>query len=394
MKNKMKTRSLILNFKYLVAGATIGFVSWGHTPVFVCLSVLLYVLYFYAPTRTNFFIAAVGYYLATSRGLLEGITIYYKNFLYGFGIWLAAGLIISTAWILFWGNSPRTKSITFILANILIIVPPIGLVGWSNPILSTGLFLPGFGFFGVAIFIVGNILINTCVMWQKRLFSIAVILLCVLALNHNFTPINNLKIAQTNTKFGELYDDKKLDYIANFQLQNKYLSKVYKTKNDYVLLPENAVGNWNESNMMVWADLNAHKTVLAGASIQNKKNPKLSDNVLLQIKKSGYEVLYRQRVPVLISMWRPWEDRGTNAYLFYQNPVINIEGLGNSGILICYEQLLVYTLFETMFYEPDQIIAISNLWWASGTSIKKIEIASLELVSVLFGVPLSLSLNE
>lgn len=380
-------------FRYAAAGAIIGFISWGHAPVFVAVSILMLFLYFQAETRLNFFVAVFAYYLAGSRGLLTGTITYYNQVAFGFGIWIGSALIISIAWVIFWSNSPRAKQLFFLLASLLVILPPFGLVGWTNPLLAAGLIFPSWGFFGIAALIGAIIAINIFA-GRNRWIVAAPAVVLVMLFNYNFQPVLDTKLATVNTEFGELYNEEKPDFIADFKRQNDYLNEAYSAKGEFVLMPENAVGRWTDLNMMAWADLSPEKTVLTGATILDPKHPKLYDNVLLKIKNSGYEILYRQRVPVLISMWRPWEDTGTNAYLFKQNPVVSIDGMGRVGVMICYEQLLFYTLMETMAYKPERIIAVSNLWWAKGTSIKEIEVASLELTSSLFGVPLAASWNE
>lgn len=393
MMEKLRNPHLKSNFNYAAAGALIGFAAWGHAPVFAAGSILILILYFQAQTRLNFFVAVFAYYLAASRGLLTGTITYYDNHvLYGFAIWIGAALIISLAWVLFWSNSPKKKPLVFILAVLFVIVPPIGLIGWANPLLAAGLFFPGWGFFGIAA-LIGSIIAIEIFAARNRWIVSSLAVATAMMFNYNFAPVKDSTFTAAQTKFGKLYDEKKRDFMLDYQSQIGFLSIANSSKNKAVILPESALGWWTPNNMMIWADLKSDKTVYGGASLQ-KENSLLNDNVLMQITAGGYKVLYRQRVPVLVEMWRPWEDTGTKAYLFKQKPVVSIDGMGKVGVLICYEQLLYYTLMETMAYKPERIIAISNLWWAKETSIKEIEIASLELTSSLFNVPLSLSMNE
>lgn len=395
LKNKYLEKKLNYKINFFIVGAAIGFISWGHSPILVSFSIILFFIYFQAKNRLEFFLAAMGYYLSVSRGLLFGTIAFYDDkILYGFGIWIGAATVISVTWVIFWSNSSKYKALFFLLSLNLIIVPPIGLIGWANPLLAAGLFFPGWGFYGI-IALIGMILIIERFTQNKRLFFSTLAAFVVMILNHNFVPKNDKFITQVNSNFGTLYSEKKIDFIADYKRQNDYLKLAHDSKNEIVLLPENAVGKWTNLNMMAWDALEENKTVYAGATIQDQTYPELSDNVILKIKKSGYSIVYKQRVPVLISMWRPWNHTtGTNAYIFKENPVVKIDGVGKSGVLICYEQLLFYTIMDTMFYKPDELIAVSNLWWAQGTSIKKIEIASLELTSSLFNVPFALSINE
>jgi len=71
--------------------------------------------------------------------------------------------------------------------------------------------------------------------------------------------------------------------------------------------------------MMIWKNLDNNKTILAGATIY--KNQNTYDNVLMEITNHSYKTIYKQRVPVPISMWKYWIEQGANAY-FFNNPII------------------------------------------------------------------------
>ena len=136
--------------------------------------------------------------------------------------------------------------------------------------------------------------------------------------------------------------------------------------------------------------MDKNKTILAGATIY--KNQNSYDNVLMEITNSSYKTIYKQRVPVPISMWKFWIEQGVNAYPFY-NPIIE-HNKSRVGVFICYEQLLTYTYLHTMFYNPDYIIGISNLWWVEDNSIEKIQKRSLKLWSLLFKKEVYFSVNR
>jgi predicted amidohydrolase len=142
--------------------------------------------------------------------------------------------------------------------------------------------------------------------------------------------------------------------------------------------------------MMIWKNLDNNKTILAGATIY--KNQNTYDNVLMEITNHSYKTIYKQRVPVPISMWKYWIEQGANAY-FFNNPIIEYKK-SRVGVFICYEQLLSYTYFHTMLYNPDYIIGISNLWWVEDKSIVKIQKRSLKLWGILFKKDVYYSANR
>ena len=135
--------------------------------------------------------------------------------------------------------------------------------------------------------------------------------------------------------------------------------------------------------MMIWRNMDKNKTVLAGATIINKEIGGY-DNVLMEITYNSHKIIYKQRVPVPITMWRPWDEQGANAYPF-QTPIIESKG-ARVGVFICYEQLLSYAYLFTMYNHPNYIIGISNLWWMKDKSIRKIQLRSMKLWGLLFDI--------
>jgi apolipoprotein N-acyltransferase len=162
-----------------------------------------------------------------------------------------------------------------------------------------------------------------------------------------------------------------------------------------VVLPEGALGFWTPTIERYWQQQLAagDQVVIAGASVIDDDG---YDNVLVRISGRGGKVLYFQRMPVPGSMWQPWrqflgEAGGARAH-FFANPAVTV-GLLKVAPLICYEQLLVWPILQSMLQNPDAIIAVGNGWWTSGTSIVDIQKASTEAWARLFDKPLVFSFN-
>lgn len=101
-------------------------------------------------------------------------------------------------------------------------------------------------------------------------------------------------------------------------------------------------------------------------------------------------------MPVPVSMWQPWlswigEGDSARAH-FLANPIVTSQGR-RIAPLICYEQLLVWPVLQSMLHAPDMIVATGNGWWTAGTSIVGIQRASAEAWARLFGVPLVMAFN-
>lgn len=162
-----------------------------------------------------------------------------------------------------------------------------------------------------------------------------------------------------------------------------------------VVLPESTLGFWTSTvSRLRQAKLSgAGITVIAGAAIIDDGG---YDNVLVKISPDGGGVLYRERMPVPGSMWQPWlaltgEAGGVRAHIFGEA----VASVGGTKIapLICYEQLLVWPVLQSVFHRPEAIVAVGNGWWTAGTSIIEIQRANSEAWARLFDLHLVISFN-
>lgn len=64
---------------------------------------------------------------------------------------------------------------------------------------------------------------------------------------------------------------------------------------------------------------------------------------------------------------------------------------GRIAPLICYEQLVVWPVLQSMLHEPEAILATGNSWWTAGTSIVAIQHASTTAWAL--GLPLVTAFN-
>ncbi|TIT10619.1 MAG: hypothetical protein E5W85_18635 [Mesorhizobium sp.] len=83
---------------------------------------------------------------------------------------------------------------------------------------------------------------------------------------------------------------------------------------------------------------------------------------------------------------------GARAHLF-ANSVVELAGR-RIAPLICYEQLLVWPVLQSVLHAPDAIVAVGNGWWATGTSIADIQNASTIAWARLFRLPLVTAFNR
>jgi len=376
-----------------LTGIFIAYISWSLSIELTIFSSLLFFAYFYINQRSYLFILVSSYYLFASRGLLIGTQNYYDNFCTALLIWLSASLLSTAIWIIVWSPSEKKRLFLFPIMLTLLIVPPIGFISWVNPIISSAIAFPRLGFLGIVLYIATIFLITIALKRPKKYIKLTIILsiLAITVLNFNQEPSlegsTNLHPINSNLT----YKNQAIDFIGDYKRQKKLLALANRSRHKNLLFHENALGSFNQNSMMIWDRLENNKTILAGAYIYHK-GVETYDNVLVALSNKNYKILYKQRVPVPISMWKPWVEQGARAYPF-QNPTVEYQQ-SRVGVFICYEQLLTYIYLHTMFYEPQYIIGISNLWWVEDESIGEIQRRSLELWGRLFGKKLYCSENH
>jgi len=380
---------------YLLTGSLLGFISWGHDISLTLLSVLLFFAYLRIGKRLYLFLFALGYYLAGSKGLLFGTIEYYGETWVGLFNWLSAATLSALGWIIVWSANKKKRYLLFPFALSIQILPPLGLVSWINPLPTAGLIFPKFGYLGMILLIllvyIASILIDRSKQDLQKL-KLAGFFTILFIFGFGVSRIMNPAGESIETvKTAFQYDSNKSDRLQDFIRITKYLRKVSNSNKREILLPENALGYYFDSQSIAWRELNRSKSIYAGAYLPIS-GTKHYDNVLMQIDSNSSKVLYHQRVPVPVSMWRPFTNTGARATI-YKDPAIKLNQ-EKVGVFICYEQLLTYLYLQTMYYHPKKLFGISNLYWAKGTNIERIQSQTLELYGLLFGVEVYYSVNE
>jgi len=380
-----------------------AYFAWGNSLTLTILSLSLFLVYLLLPKRVSLFLFALGYYAMASRGLLVGAESFVGSSTYAFGVWSGAVLISSLAWVIVWSGSFQKRLYLFPLALLLVTLPPVGFISWVNPLASVAVLFPDFGFRGLVlglglVYVIAFLLKSfyktknlTLIKKVTFIASAALVSFLVLIGIHFFMPP---KVPKSHTLIpinADLaYTPRQLDRRAEYKRVQYFFRRVQEHQGNRFLLPENALGNYSEIQSMVWSRLDKHKVVYAGANIYNATGTQ-DQNLLLRLEHNASEIIYTQRIPVLFTMWKPFTGQGTKATL-YEQAVIQLEG-EKAGVFICYEQLLTFPYLQTMFYEPDVLLGISNLYWAKETNIKVIQEQVMQLWAILFGVPLVFGVN-
>lgn len=376
----------------LVAAAVIvGWIGWSRNVLLLPAALVFPMLWSTAPSRMAAALVSAGYFLAASRGLPQGVATFYASDIWpGLLLCFAAAASFVVVHAVLWTSAIAWRPARYLAIAILMAIPPFGMTGWAHPITAAGVLFPGWGWFGLAALTAGLLGL------VSRMGPAVAIALCGFWLwSAALWTDPNLPGSWRGV---DLVMGSSLGRDAGLARQRDLIATVQDVANagaGFIVLPESAIGFWTPTAERLWANAlqKTDITVVAGAAVVDAEG---YDNVLVAIDRQGARVLYRERMPVPGSMWQPWRAwlgnaGGARAHLF-ANPVVEI---GSTWIapLICYEQLIVWPVLQSMLHNPDIIVAVGNGWWTAGTSIVAIQKASAVAWAKLFDKPLVFSFN-
>ncbi len=368
-----------------------GWIAWSGVVLLLPVSLLFPVLWSMSTSRKTAAMISAGYFLAASRGLPQGVVAFYQSDLSpGLLLWLCASLSFVVVHTILWTANARARPFCYLIAAVLMAVPPFGITGWAHPITSAGVLFASWGWWGIAAMTAGLTGLVTRI-WPSVFIAISgAWLWSAVIWNDPVLPDGwsgvDLDLGSSLGREAGLQRHRDLIRIVRDAASNEAT---------FVALPESTLGVWTPTVARLWVqDLNGiSATAIVGATVITDDG---YDNVLVGISARGGEVLYRERMPVPWSMWQPWrawfgQGGGARADVF-ANPVVNLNGV-RIAPLICYEQLIVWPVLQSMLQDPDTILAVGNGWWTVGTSIVDIQRASVAAWARLFAKPLVISFN-
>lgn len=367
-----------------------GGVGWSGNVFTLPVAVLFPMLWARSPGRVTAAAVAAGYFLAASRGLPQGVAAFFGASVWaGILLWFAASLSFVAVHAALW--SPRQRPGRYTLAAVLMAVPPFGIVGWAHPVTAAGVLFPGWGWWGLGAAGLGLLAMTT------RAWPVATALMAgawIWSAAHWAPPLPPEGWRGIDTELSStLGEGHALD-------QHRTLATLVidaaAEGAKVVILPESALGPLTPTAARFWTEALAGRgvTAIAGAVVIR---PDGYDNTLAVIGPAGATVAYRSRMSVPVSMWQPWRallgDAGGAGATFFADPVVDADGQSVAP-LICYEQLLIWPVLQSMLYRPDALVGIANGWWATGTSVPAIQLVALTAWARLFNLPLVTAFNR
>jgi hypothetical protein len=225
---------------------------------------------------------------------------------------------------------------------------------------------------------------------------------------HPTSPIPTLNSWKAiNTQFGGVGPGA-LDPVTEFSNHQWIQAQVVSSTEQVLLFPENVVSNWNESTDVFWAPTLQHlsdnrQTLILGVGISpasklNHNKEFLGDkdrseylNGVLAITPTGRS-FYQQRIPVPIGMYDPFRADRVPLNLFGPG-TLQVQGR-TIGVLLCYEQLVLWPMLTSAIHSPSGYIGLASDYSAKRTVILAVQQASAQAWARLFRVPFLEATNE
>ncbi|MBX5166826.1 MULTISPECIES: conjugal transfer protein TraB [unclassified Rhizobium] len=388
----------------VIASIVCGRIGWSGEVLLLPLAMFFPLLWSKASSRPIAALVAAGYFLAASRGLPQGVANFYSADLWpGLVLWLVASASFVTVHAVFW-TKPRAenasgrkgtdaaRALRYLLAMALTGLPPLGITGWAHPLTATGVLFPGWGWWGLGATAILLVVMTS----RRRQIAVAVLAGLYVWSATNWTPPK----LTPGWMAVDLKQGANLGRDGSLQYHRELIARVRKAADASkdvraAVLPESALGFWTPTVARVWQEglRGSDLTVIAGAAVID---PTGYDNVLVSISADAAKILYSERMPVPGSMWQPWLEwtgKGGGAQAdFFGNPVVEIDGI-RIAPLICYEQLILWPVLQSMLHSPRAIVAVGNGWWTENTSIVAIQEASVAAWAKLFDLPVVMAFN-
>jgi len=391
-------KSLSLSIFVPAIAVIISAIAWSGHLVTIPLSLLAPLFLYHAQSRLHSYATLFCYYFGASWPLIPGASTFFGtrgNIVEGLLICLSASALLALpAALLFTKN--RTVSTFAITAMFLLTaLPPLGIIGWASPFLAAGVLFPGTAWFGL----IGTLAVLPLIgRFPVQTATIAA-LVALIANGFYRAPSPPVGWQAINTQFGGAGQgdpDFQSEFLSSEQIQRT----MTQSNADVLLFPEHVVTQWTEATEAFWRDsLNnlarRHVTLIIGVGLP-RTHPRFARgnsyyNALVA-RTERTRAIYYQRVPVPLAMWKPFSPDGVPLNLFGPGTIpVRTE---RAGVLICYEQLLVWPFLSSAFQHPTVLITAANDYWAKRTPIPKIQNASATSWARLFRLPKLSAVNE
>lgn len=390
---------------YGFVGGSIGALAWGgiDLPILPLLVLLgLPLAWSYAASRGAAITLMAAYFLGASMGAISGIPTFFGRPgepWTAMASWVGFATVSTLPFAFLWTKRMPVRPWSFIAAICVLSLPPLGAIGMLNPLLVAGGLFPWLGWWGLCLTFLFMLVVG-----YRNLRWILVLAWLSMASNAMAlikTPGPPTGWQGINTRFSGLAsagaDDAAqiLASLRRIEWLTQYVQRL--PRRSVTVLPETLLGSANGLTKALLSEAehslrSRDALVLVGAELP-QPDGRYQNGVIVLGLPAGQERSATQQIPVPFAMWKPWARVGAIADPWARRDLLMVNGV-NAAVLICYEQFLSYALLSAMLEQPKVLVAVSNIWWAQGSTIGMIQRQSVDVVARLFGIASIRSQNE
>jgi predicted amidohydrolase len=297
------------------------------------------------------------------------------------------------------------------------VVPPLGLIGFASPLTAAGFLFPAWSWCGFALSLAGCGLIAVHPKVGILRFT-SVALVANILYSGDRQPPKDWKAVDTH--FGAISHGPVSplgEYLAAQNIQAQAATSSARV----VVFPESVVPRWTMSTDLFWKPTidilrRNGKIVVIGALIPQSLPVSNGDiRAAIDLLRAAHEArpipslaapysyrnaaiirgiqsgIFLQRVPVPFSVWKLSSRGGAPVNL--GGPAVLEVGGQRAAILICYEQVIPWTVLTAAMGHPTLFVGMSNDHWATRTPIPQWQALCLRAWSRLFWIPYLLAVN-
>jgi hypothetical protein len=398
-------RRRCLPLAWPVLGWAVGHIAWGHAGIAQITVVLaLPMLWSLASKRLEAAALMLGYFLASARGLPAGAVVFFGDSApawWGLAMWLSASLLLALPFMALWRPTGWGRAAGFAAALVVVAAPPIGIVGWTNPITVAGVLYPMSGWVGIGLTL--GVFVVLAMGRRKAGLALTAATMALVSVVNSDPPAAAPPGWQGfDTQFAGLSSARADDagQVLAAMDRIRWLERAIADmpRDATLVLPETVLGRFDGAGQALLDQSEQelrHKgsRVLVGAELPIEGSSRYLNAVVVLGAQQADSRAALQGIPVPISMWKPWADDGAQGDLLGRSSVIQV-GAQRVAAAVCYEQLLTYSMLKLMSERPSVLVAVSNVWWARATSIPEIQDQSVRAYARLFDVPAVFARNR
>jgi apolipoprotein N-acyltransferase len=413
----------------LIVASGIGISVASAHPLGIAVSVAMPAFIMRQKRRSAAYAIGVIYYSAALWPLVPGARNFFGprvSILVALLMWTISAALLAGPWLLIWSGDLKQALWRAPVGVALTVVPPLGIIGWASPVLAAGILFPATGWCG---FFLCATLTGALAVCPRRAAMAVVIVGGIANFVHPTDPQPPAGWVAVDTHFGPISHGVP-NPLAEYKTAQEIQQEALRRHARVIVFPETVVPYWTTSTDAFWeqtlAALRANgKTMIVGARIPEGGPPAhrlgdfatsvavlrsdLRDTSAIHISGPKDETIWRprytnamvvrgtqaaivpQRIPVPFAMWNPF--REDSAQLSISRPGLTVIGNERTGIVICYEQLIVWPVLITMIRHPTVLVAPANDYWAMSTTIPTFQRTAMRSWARLFGIPCLFAVN-